>query len=44
MEQGLAEQMVYGNGSKQNIKHYYSRKTQDKKRKKACKPAKSSVK
>jgi len=37
-EQGLAHQMVYGTGSTQTIKHYYSGTTSNKKRKKGIKP------
>ena len=35
MEQGLAEQMVYGDGKSQNTKHYYAgvKKTAVKKKK-----------
>lgn len=36
MEQGLAQQMVYGNGENQTIKHNYAGTNPNKKRKK-CK-------
>jgi hypothetical protein len=37
MEQGLAAQMVYGNGEGQNTKHYYAGVKKKPTKKKKCK-------
>jgi hypothetical protein len=36
MEQGLAQQMVYGDGKNQNTKHYYAGVMKKKKKKGSC--------
>lgn len=45
MEQGLAQQMVYGSGESQNTKHYYVNTDKKKKKygKKPCKTKKKVV-
>jgi hypothetical protein len=44
MEQGLAQQLVYGTGTGQNIKHSYAGTVPNKKRKNCKKPNKNNKK